>query len=628
MTYNQKRLIKIIIGSIFFGIALIWRPSDIRIYLGLFLVGYFVVGGEVLLRAFKNILKGQVFDEHFLMCIATVGAFIIGEYPEGLAVMLFYQIGELFQSHAVSKSRKSISTLMDIRPDYANVETMGSYKTVDPEDVSIGDIIMIKPGEKVPLDAVVIEGHSSLDTSALTGESIPREVSEGVVLLSGCININGMIKARVLKEFGESTASKILDLVENASSKKSKSEKFITKFAKYYTPSVVIIAAVIAFIPPVILNNQSLSEWVSRALVFLVVSCPCALVISVPLSFFGGIGAASRMGILVKGSNYLEALARVEMVVFDKTGTLTKGVFKVQEIKPKAIDKHELLKVTAYAEGFSDHPISKSIKKAYGKEIDTSKIRDVKEYRGYGVNATIEGRNVLVGNKKLMDKMNVKNLDIENRIGTIVHIAIEGTYVGHILIADELKDDAKQAIVDLKNIDIKQTTMLTGDTKHIGEMVANNLKIDKVYTELLPGDKVDKFEEILKNKKGKETIAFVGDGINDAPVLARADVGIAMGGLGSDAAIEAADIVIMTDEPSRIPIAVKISKKTIRIVKQNIVFALGVKALVLVLGALGIASMWSAVFADVGVSVIAILNAIRVLNVKEHINKNLEVIAN
>jgi Cd2+/Zn2+-exporting ATPase len=612
---NQKRLLKIVLGSAIYAFGII-SEVDARISFAVFLAAYIIIGGDVVLKALKNITRGQIFDENFLMSIATIGAFFIGDYEEGVAVMLFYQVGELFQNYAVNKSRKSIASLMDIRPDYANVQRGDILERVDPYEVEIDEVIVIKAGEKIPLDAVVTEGNSTVDTSALTGESLPREVSVGDILLSGCININGLITARVIKEFGESTVSKILDLVENASSKKSNSENFITKFARYYTPAVVIVAALLAVIPPLALEGASFSDWIYRALVFLVISCPCALVISIPLSFFGGIGGASRSGILVKGSNYLEALAGTEIVVFDKTGTLTKGVFKVQDIVPEGIAKEELLEMTAYAESYSNHPISLSLKQAYGREIDAARIRNVEEIPGHGVIADMDDKIVAAGNSRLMKKLDISYSAAEGVIGTIVHVAVDNTYAGYIVIADEVKDDAAKAIRDLKEGKIRNTVMLTGDAKIIGEKVAAQLGLDKVYSELLPGDKVDKVEELIAGKSKKGKLAFVGDGTNDAPVLARADIGIAMGGLGSDAAIEAADIVIMTDEPSKVAAAVKISKKTLRIVKQNITFALTVKAAVLILGAVGIASMWAAVFADVGVAVIAILNAIRMLNVK------------
>lgn len=541
--------------------------------------------------------------------------FFIGEYPEGVAVMLFYQVGELFQSYAVGKSRKSIASLMDIRPDYANVKKGDELVKVDPDEVQIGDIIVIKAGEKIPLDGKVIEGSSMIDTSALTGESVPREVEVGSDILSGCININGVITAEVTKEFGESTVSKILDLVENASSKKSNSEQFITKFARYYTPVVVIIAVFLAIIPPLVIDGATFSDWIYRALAFLVVSCPCALVISIPLSFFGGIGGASKKGVLVKGSNYLEALAETEIVVFDKTGTLTKGVFNVQEIHPEGVSKEELLELTAHAESYSNHPISLSLKRAYSKEIDNGRISDVEEISGHGVIATVDGKKVMVGNIKLMKMMDIPYFKGE-LIGTIVHVAVNNKYIGYIVIADEVKEDSAQAIKELKAANIKQTVMLTGDNKSIGSKVAKELGLDKVYAELLPADKVEKLEELFSQKSKKGKLAFVGDGINDAPVLARADIGIAMGGLGSDAAIEAADVVIMTDEPSKIATTMKISKKTLKIAHQNIVFAIGIKIIVLILSAFGITTMWAAIFADVGVTIIAVLNAFRALNVK------------
>jgi len=583
--------------------------------IALFIISYIIVGGDVVKRAVKNIFKGQVFDENFLMSIATIGAFFIGEYPEGVAVMLFYQVGELFQSYAVGKSRKSIASLMDIRPDYANVKKGDELVKVDPDEVQIGDIIVIKAGEKIPLDGKVIEGSSMIDTSALTGESVPREVEVGSDILSGCININGVITAEVTKEFGESTVSKILDLVENASSKKSNSEQFITKFARYYTPVVVIIAVFLAIIPPLVIDGATFSDWIYRALAFLVVSCPCALVISIPLSFFGGIGGASKKGVLVKGSNYLEALAETEIVVFDKTGTLTKGVFNVQEIHPEGVSKEELLELTAHAESYSNHPISLSLKRAYSKEIDNGRISDVEEISGHGVIATVDGKKVMVGNIKLMKMMDIPYFKGE-LIGTIVHVAVNNKYIGYIVIADEVKEDSAQAIKELKAANIKQTVMLTGDNKSIGSKVAKELGLDKVYAELLPADKVEKLEELFSQKSKKGKLAFVGDGINDAPVLARADIGIAMGGLGSDAAIEAADVVIMTDEPSKIATTMKISKKTLKIAHQNIVFAIGIKIIVLILSAFGITTMWAAIFADVGVTIIAVLNAFRALNVK------------
>ncbi|ARC86449.1 cadmium-translocating P-type ATPase [Clostridium argentinense CDC 2741] len=610
---NKNRITRIILGGALFVIALLAKSE---FQLALYLISYIIVGGDVVLKAVKNIFRGQVFDENFLMCIATVGAFIIGEYPEGVAVMLFYQVGEVFQNYAVDQSRKSIVSLMDIRPDYANVKRGSELVKMDPDEVKIDDIIVIKAGERIPLDGVVIDGNSMIDTSALTGESVPRELSVGSEVLSGCININGVLTVRVTKGYEESTVSKILDLVENASSKKSNSENFITKFARYYTPAVVIVAAILAVLPPLLIEGATFSDWVSRALTFLVISCPCALVISVPLSFFGGIGAASKSGVLVKGSNYLEALAETEMVVFDKTGTLTKGVFKVQEINAKGISKEKLLELTAYAENYSNHPISISLKQAYNKKIDESEIADVEEISGHGVRAVVKGKTVYAGNTKLMKKIKVPYYKGEI-VGTVVHVAVDDKYAGYIVIADEVKPDAAKAIRELKEADIRQTVMLTGDANSVGMKVAKELALDKAYTELLPAGKVEKVEELLRQKSEKGKLAFVGDGINDAPVLARADIGIAMGGLGSDAAIEAADIVIMTDEPSKIATAMKISKRTLRIVKQNIIFALSVKAVVLLMGAAGIATMWEAVFADVGVSVIAILNATRVLNINK-----------
>lgn len=610
-----KRLCRIIIGAAVLATAVLLSLNNEWLQIALFIISYIIVGGDVVKRAVKNIFKGQVFDENFLMSIATIGAFFIGEYPEGVAVMLFYQVGELFQSYAVGKSRKSIASLMDIRPDYANVKKGDELVKVDPDEVQIGDIIVIKAGEKIPLDGKVIEGSSMIDTSALTGESVPREVEVGSDILSGCININGVITAEVTKEFGESTVSKILDLVENASSKKSNSEQFITKFARYYTPVVVIIAVFLAIIPPLVIDGATFSDWIYRALAFLVVSCPCALVISIPLSFFGGIGGASKKGVLVKGSNYLEALAETEIVVFDKTGTLTKGVFNVQEIHPEGVSKEELLELTAHAESYSNHPISLSLKRAYSKEIDNERISDVEEISGHGVIATVDGKKVMVGNIKLMKMMDIPYFKGE-LIGTIVHVAVNNKYIGYIVIADEVKEDSAQAIKELKAANIKQTVMLTGDNKSIGSKVAKELGLDKVYAELLPADKVEKLEELFSQKSKKGKLAFVGDGINDAPVLARADIGIAMGGLGSDAAIEAADVVIMTDEPSKIATTMKISKKTLKIAHQNIVFAIGIKIIVLILSAFGITTMWAAIFADVGVTIIAVLNAFRALNVK------------
>lgn len=613
----KKRGIKIIISAILFVLALVIPFSNEWINNGLFIISYLVVGFEILKKAVRNIFRGKVFDENFLMAVATIGAFAIGEFPEAVAVMLFYQVGELFQSYAVDKSRKSIASLMDIRPDYANIEKDGKIEKVDPDEVKIGDIIIVKTGEKIPLDGVVVEGASSLDTMALTGESVPRVVKTEDEVLSGCINKDGLLKIRVTKEFGESTVSKILDLVENASSKKSKSENFITKFAKYYTPTVVIIAVLLAFIPPIILKDFStFSVWLYRALSFLVVSCPCALVISIPLSFFGGIGGASKMGILIKGSNYLEALANTETVVFDKTGTLTEGIFEVQDIYAEGIEKDELLRIVAHAENYSNHPIAKSVKKAYNKEIDENIIKNPQELSGKGIWANIDEKDILVGNEKLMveEEIDFKKCD---EVGTIVYVAIDKKYVGYVLIADKIKQDSPKTIRELKAMNIKETVMLTGDKKEVGEYVAKKLNMDKVYTELLPDGKVEKVEELLKQKSEKGKLVFVGDGINDAPVLTIADIGVAMGGLGSDAAIEAADIVIMTDETSKISKAINLSKKTMRIVRENIIFAIFVKIAVLLLTAFGASTMWEAVFADVGVSVIAIINALRMLNIKK-----------
>lgn len=581
----------------------------------LFLAAYLFTGIPVLAKAGRNILKGQVFDENFLMTLATIGAFIIGEYPEGVAVMIFYQVGELFEKVAVGKSRQSISDLMNIYPEIAHIERDGEIEDVDPEEVSIDDILIIKPGEKVPLDGVIIEGNSSLDTSALTGESVPRVIQEGDTILSGTINLTGVVKVRVTKEFGESTVSKILDLVENASNKKAQSEQFITRFSKYYTPVVVIVAVLLAFVPPLILNGAAFSDWIHRGLIFLVISCPCALVISVPLSFFGGIGGASKAGILVKGSNYLEMLAKADTILMDKTGTLTKGTFNVTKIISESMPSEKLLEYCAYAEFYSTHPISLSIEKAYGKEIQKERLGEVEEIAGHGVCATVDGQSVLAGNEKLMKQQNISIPSVDFT-GTIIYLAVNKKYAGYIIISDEIKPDAKKAVADMKAMGIQKTVMLTGDHKSTGEAVARELGIHEVHTELLPGDKVDKVEQYLDPANKTGNVVFVGDGINDAPVLTRADVGIAMGGLGSDAAIEAADIVIMNDEPSKIATAIGISRKTLRIVYENITFALAVKFAILILGALGMANMWLAVFADVGVSVIAILNATRALHYK------------
>ena len=612
----KKKKIKIVIALILFFIALIINFSNEWINNTIYMIAYIIVGLEIIKKAVRNIRRGKIFDENFLMTVATIGAFLIGEFPEAVAVMLFYQIGELFQSYAVDKSRKSIASLMDIRPDFANVERNGKITKVSPEEVKIGETIIIKPGEKIPLDGYIIEGKSSIDTKALTGETIPLDVEKGKEVLSGSINLNGVLKVEVKKEFGESTVSKILNLVENASSKKSKSENFITKFATYYTPIVVIIAVFLAVLPPLLLEDANFSEWVYRALSFLVVSCPCALVISIPLSFFGGIGAASKMGILIKGSNYLEQLSNLETVVFDKTGTLTKGTFEVQKIEAIGISKEELLKITAYAESFSNHPISLSVKRAYGKEIDEKQIEKTQELSGLGIEAIIDNKYVLVGNEKLMKEKNIK-YSKSNDIGTILYVAVNGEFKGYILIADEIKKEAKKTIEDLKKNNIKQTVMLTGDRSSVGQDVARKLGLDEVYTELLPTEKVEKVEKLLKQKSKKGKLVFVGDGINDAPVLAISDIGIAMGGLGADSSIEAADIVLMTDELSKIVDAIKLSKRTMKIVKQNIIFAIFIKILVLILSAFGISTMWEAVFADVGVSIIAIINALRVLRVKK-----------
>ena len=608
----KKEVTKVVIALILFLISLIIPFENAWINIGIYIISYLIVGLDVLIEAIKNIFKGEVFDENFLMTIATIGAFAIGEYPEAVAVMLFYQVGEMFQSYAVDKSRKSIASLMDIRPDFANIKKNGSIEKVSPDKISIGDIIIVKPGEKVPLDGTIVDGNSMLDTSALTGESVPREVSIGDEVLSGSINQNGLIEIKVTKNFGESTVSKILDLVENASSKKSKSENFISKFAKYYTPIVVVIAVLLAIIPPIIFKETEFIQWLYRALTFLVVSCPCALVISIPLGFFGGIGGASKLGVLVKGSNYLEALSKTEVVVFDKTGTLTEGVFEVQKVNSVDITKEDLIKCAAYAESFSNHPIANSLKKAYGKDIDNKKISETHELSGLGVNAVVDGKEVFVGNEKLMQEKNIEYIKC-NEIGTILYVAINNQFKGTIIISDKIKADAKETIEKLKKNNVKKIVMLTGDKKAVGESVAKELGLDEVYTELLPNNKVEKVEELMKSKSEKGKLAFVGDGINDAPVLAISDIGIAMGGLGSDAAIEAADVVLMTDEPSKVVDAIKISKKTLKIVKQNIIFAIVVKILVLILSAIGLSNMWQAVFADVGVSVLAILNALRVL---------------
>ena len=614
MTRKQRHLLtRIIVAAVLFLAGSLLHLPELA-EMAVFLVCYVVVGRDIVWKAITNILHGQVFDENFLMTIATIGALILGEHSEGVAVMLFYQVGEWFQSYAVSKSRKSIASLMDIRPDYANIERDGKLVQVDPDEVQIGETIVVKPGERIPLDGTILKGFSTLDTSALTGESMPREVEPGMEVISGCINQTGILNIQTTKEFGESTVAKILDLVENASDKKGRIENFITRFARYYTPVVVFAALALAILPPLI-TQQPFSTWIYRALTFLVISCPCALVISIPLSFFGGIGGASKIGVLVKGSNYLEALANTEVVVFDKTGTLTKGSFAVSEIHPVGMKEAQLLELAAYAEDYSNHPISLSIKNAYGQKIDNSRVSDVQEIAGHGVQAVIDGKTILAGNTKLMERAHIKYTP-SSAVGTVVYLACDGKYAGCIIIEDEIKADAPAAIKLLKSAGIRKTVMLTGDADAVGKKVAGQLHLDQVYTELLPADKVDRVESLLKQKSEKGMLAFVGDGINDAPVLARADVGIAMGGLGSDAAIEAADVVLMTDEPSKIAAVMKIARKTIRIANQNIVFALGVKFLVLILGALGYANMWAAVFADVGVSIIAILNAIRAMRVK------------
>ena len=612
----KKRAIKILIALVIYIIAIVGNFGNIWIKDALFIISYLIVGFSILKKAIRNIFRGKVFDENFLMAVATIGAFGVGEFPEAVAVMLFYQIGELFQSYAVDKSRKSISSLMDIRPDYANVIRNNKEEKVDPDDVKIGELIVVKPGEKIPLDGIIAEGTTMLDTKALTGESVPVEVKVNDEVLSGSINESGKILVKVSKEYGESTVSKILDLVENASSKKSKSENFITKFAKYYTPTVVIIAVILAIVPPFIFKGTTFSEWIYRALSFLVVSCPCALVISIPLSFFGGIGGASKMGILIKGSNYLEALASTEIAVFDKTGTLTKGVFEVQKIETNNIDKDELLEIAAYAENYSNHPIAKSIKNAYKKQIDTNRIKDIKEISGHGISVKIDNKNVLIGNEKLMEENKIEYTKSED-IGTILYVAINNKYKGLIIISDEIKEDSLGLIKNLKDLGVKKTVMLTGDKKTVGEAVGEKIGLDEVYTELLPDGKVEKVESLMREKTEKGKLVFVGDGINDSPVLAMSDIGIAMGALGSDAAIEAADVVIMTDEPSKIADAIGLSRKTMKIVKENIVFAIFIKVLVLVLTAIGLSTMWEAVFADVGVSIIAIINALRMLKVKK-----------
>ena len=611
MSKKQKRMLfRVLASAVLFAVALL-LPTEGWLRLFTFLIPYAVIAWDVLWRAVRNIAHGQVFDENFLMSLATVGALATGEYPEAVFVMLFYQVGELFQSYAVDQSRKSITSLMDIRPDYANIEVDGQLRQVDPEDVAVGDTIVIKAGERIPLDGVVLEGTSNVDTAALTGESLPREAQPGDDVISGCVNLSGLLRVRVTKAFEESTVAKILDLVENSSSKKAKAENFITKFARYYTPAVVLAAVALALLPPLFTSIQWVDS-IQRALNFLVVSCPCALVISVPLSFFGGIGGASKNGILVKGGNYLEVLAKTELVVFDKTGTLTRGVFNVTAIHPDHCGEAQLLELAALAESYSDHPISRSLKEAYGKELDASRVSNVEELSGRGVRATVDGRQICAGNDKLMEDIGVSWHPC-HRVGTTVHVASDGVYLGHIVISDEVKPDAKEAITALKACGVRRTVMLTGDAKAVGESVAQELGLDEVHTQLLPADKVTRVEALLGEVSPKGALAFVGDGINDAPVLSRADIGIAMGGLGSDAAIEAADIVLMDDKPSKLADAIRIARRTLAIVRQNIVFALAVKFLVLALSAAGVANMWEAVFADVGVSVIAILNAMRVL---------------
>ena len=613
----KKQLIRIIIAFLLVIVAFLIKFENELYNNILYIIAYIIVGYDIVLKAIRNIFKGKVFDENFLMTVATIGAFCIKEFPEAVAVMLFYQVGELFQSYAVDKSRKSVASLMDIRPDYANVYRDDEIEKVDPDEVNIGEIILVKPGEKIPLDGIVIEGESMLNMQALTGESVPIKVTLNDEVLSGCINNDGILKIKVTKEFGESTVSKILDLVENASSRKSKSENFISKFAKYYTPIVVIIAILLAIIPPII--GASFNDWLYRSLSFLVVSCPCALVISIPLSFFGGIGAASKIGVLVKGSNYLEALASTEIVVCDKTGTLTEGVFEVQKIEAIGFSKEDLLKYATYAESFSNHPISLSLKQTYSKEINEKLVTKTKEISGEGVEALVNGKIVLVGNEKLMTEYNIK-YQKSKEVGTIIYVAINNEFAGTILIADKIKDNSYKAIKLFKNNNVKKIVMLTGDRENISKDVADKLELDEYHAELLPQDKVSWVEKLMTQKSSNGKLIFIGDGINDAPVLALSDIGVAMGALGSDAAIEAADVVIMTDEPSKIANSIQISKKTMRIVKQNIIFAISVKIIVLVLSALGIASMWSAVFADVGVSVLAILNALRILKIKK-INK-------
>ena len=619
MNKKQKKMLIRIIVAVVLIVLFSKLPIDGYVRFGLFMIPYLVIGYDILQKAFKGIRNKQVFDENFLMAVATVGAILLGDYSEGVAVMLFYQIGELFQSYAVGKSRRNISELMDIRPDYANIEVDGKLEQIDPDEVEIGTVIVVQPGEKVPIDGVIIDGVSTLNTSALTGESLPRDAKAGDEVISGCINMTGVLKIRTIREFGESTVSKILELVENSSSRKSKSENFISKFAKYYTPAVCYGALALAFIPPIVLlimgKTAMWGDWIYRALTFLVISCPCALVISIPLSFFAGIGGASNQGVLVKGSNYLETLAQTSYVVFDKTGTMTQGVFEVSGVHHNEISDEKLLEYAALAECSSSHPISKSLQKAYGKPIDRNRVTNIEEISGNGVTAKVDGISVAAGNAKLMKRLGISYQECHH-VGTVIHMAVDGRYEGHILISDILKPHAKEAIAELKKAGIKKTVMLTGDSKRVADQVAKELGIEEVYSELLPADKVSKVEELLHQKSEKEKLAFVGDGINDAPVLSRADIGIAMGALGSDAAIEAADIVLMDDDPLKISKAIKIARKCIHIVYENIYFAIGIKILCLILGALGIANMWMAIFADVGVMIIAVLNAIRTLFVK------------
>ena len=620
MNKKQKKMLVRIIISFVLVVVFSQLPVEGYLRFGFFMIPYLIIGYDILKKAFKGIRNKQVFDENFLMAVATIGAILLGDYTEGTAVMLFYQIGELFQSYAVGRSRRNISELMDIRPDYANVENNGELEQVDPDEVAIGTIIIVQPGEKVPIDGVITEGTSTLNTSALTGESLPRSAKVGDEVISGCINMTGLLKIRTTKEFGESTVSKILELVENSSSRKSKSENFISKFAKYYTPAVCYGALALALLPPIVLlimgKPAMWGDWIYRALTFLVISCPCALVISIPLSFFAGIGGASNQGVLVKGSNYLETLAQTKYVVFDKTGTMTQGVFEVSGIHHNEMSDEKLLEYAALAECSSSHPISKSLQKAYGKPVDRNRVTDIEEISGNGVIAKVDGVSVAAGNAKLMKKLGIAYQECHH-VGTVVHMAVDGRYAGHILISDIIKPHAKEAIAELKKAGISRTVMLTGDSKRVADQVATELGIDEVYSELLPADKVTKVEELLDKKTAKEKLAFVGDGINDAPVLSRADIGIAMGALGSDAAIEAADIVLMDDDPLKISKAIKIARKCIRIVYENIYFAIGIKVLCLILGAIGIANMWMAIFADVGVMIIAVLNAIRALFVKK-----------